>query len=57
MNNKSNNSNIYQTIVETLGQEIFVSDGDGNVLFVNPASIEINALDLKNIIGRNVRDL
>lgn len=57
MNNKSNNSNIYQTIVETLGQEIFVSDGDGNVLFVNPASIEINALDIKNIIGRNVRDL
>ncbi|MDO4834668.1 MAG: sigma 54-interacting transcriptional regulator [Bacillota bacterium] len=48
---------IYRTIVETLGEEIFVSDGEGNVLFVNPASIEINAPDLKNIVGKNVRDL
>ena len=51
------NENIYKTIVENLGVEIFVSDGDGNVLFVNPASIEINELDVDNIIGRNVRDL
>ena len=50
-------SNIYKTIVENLGVEIFVSDGDGNVLFVNPESIEINELDVDNIIGRNVRDL
>ncbi len=50
-------SNIYQTIVENLDMEIFVSDGDGKVLFVNPASVEINELDLNNIIGRNVRDL
>ena len=49
--------NIYQTIVENLGVEIFVTDGDGKVLFVNPASIEINELDVDNIIGRNVRDL
>lgn len=50
-------TNIYQTIVENLGVEIFVTDGEGNVLFVNPASIEINELDVDNIIGRNVRDL
>ncbi|MBQ9059639.1 MAG: sigma 54-interacting transcriptional regulator [Firmicutes bacterium] len=50
-------SNIYKTIVENLGVEIFVSDGEGNVLFVNPESIEINALDVDNVIGRNVRDL
>ncbi|MBQ9015430.1 MAG: sigma 54-interacting transcriptional regulator [Firmicutes bacterium] len=50
-------SNIYRTIVENLGVEIFVSDGEGNVLFVNPASIEINELDVDNIIGRNIRDL
>ena len=49
--------NIYQTIVENLGVEIFVSDGSGRVLFVNPASIEINELDVGNVIGRNVRDL
>lgn len=49
--------NIYQTIVENLGVEIFVSDGKGNVLFVNPASIEINELDVDNVVGRNVREL
>ena len=49
--------NVYKTIVENLGQEIFVSDGDANVLFANPASIEINELDVDDIIGRNVRDL
>ena len=49
--------NIYQTIVENLGVEIFVTDGEGKVLFVNPASIEINELDVNHIIGRNVRDL
>ncbi|MDO4868799.1 MAG: sigma 54-interacting transcriptional regulator [Bacillota bacterium] len=49
--------NIYKIIVESLGEEIFVSDGNGDVLFVNPASIEINELDIENIIGRNVRDL
>jgi len=49
--------NIYKVIVENLGEEIFVSDGNGDVLFVNPASIEINELDIENIIGRNVSDL
>ena len=49
--------NIYKTIVENLGVEIFVSDGKGNVLFVNPASIEINELDVDNVLGRNVREL
>ena len=49
--------NIYKIIVENLGEEIFVSDGNGDVLFVNPASIEINELDIENIIGRNVKDL
>ena len=49
--------NIYKVIIENLGEEIFVSDGNGNVLFVNPASIEINELDIGNIIGRNVQEL
>lgn len=54
---KALDENIYQTIVENLGVEIFVSDGSGNVLFVNPASIEINELDVDNVVGRNVREL
>lgn len=48
---------IYQTIVENQVDEIFVSDDKGKILFVNPASIEINDFDAKNIIGKNVRDL
>ena len=54
---KALDENIYQTIVENLGVEIFVSDGSGNVLFVNPASIEINELDVDNVVGRNVQEL
>ncbi len=51
------NESIYKTIIDNLGVEIFVTDGEGKVLFVNPASIEINELDVKNIVGRDVRDL
>ena len=54
---KTTDDNIYKTIVENLGVEIFVSDGEGNVMFVNPASIEINELDVDNVVGRNVKDL
>ena len=54
---KALDENIYKTIVESLGVEIFVSDGEGNVLFVNPSSIEINELDVDNVVGRNVREL
>ena len=54
---KKTSENIYRTIVENLGVEIFVTDGEGNVLFVNPASIAINELEVDNIVGRNVREL
>ena len=50
-------SSIYKTIVENLDMEIFVTDGDGNILFVNSESVKINELEVDNIIGRNVRDL
>ena len=50
-------SNIYKTIIEQLGEEIFVCDGTGKILFVNPASVEINRIDAGNILGRNVKDL
>ncbi len=48
---------IYQIIVENQVDEIFVSDSEGKIVFVNPASIEINEFDAKNIIGKNVREL
>ena len=54
---KALDENIYKIIVENLGVEIFVSDGKGNVMFVNPSSIQINELDVDNVLGRNVREL
>jgi PAS domain S-box-containing protein len=54
---KKLDSTIYKTVVEHMGMEIFVTDGEGTILFANPASIEINELDVDNIVGRNVRDL
>ena len=50
-------NNIYKTIIENLGEEIFVSDGTGKILFVNPASVEVNRIEAEKIIGRNVNDL
>ncbi|MDD6190066.1 MAG: sigma 54-interacting transcriptional regulator [Firmicutes bacterium] len=57
MADKNKLDNIYKTIVEHLGEEIFVCDGEGNVLFVNPASIEISEFETQDVIGRNMRDL
>lgn len=51
------NDSIYKTIIENIGQDIFVSDGEGNIIFVNPASIEVNRLDAHHVIGRNVSAL
>ncbi len=53
----SRGSRYYQCMVDNLGEEIFVADGDGNVIFVNPASEEMLELPLHQIIGRNVRNL
>lgn len=57
MKNDKKFDNIYKTIIENLGEEIFVSDGEGNVLFVNPASIEISEFETPDVIGRNMKDL
>ena len=48
---------VYRIIVENLGEEIFVCNGKGEILFVNPASIEINEIDAKDSIGKNVKQL
>jgi len=47
----------YKIMVEYLGEEIFVADGKGNVLFVNPASAKIIGLPVEQIVGKNARDL
>ncbi|MEG2198856.1 MAG: PAS domain-containing protein, partial [Anaerovorax sp.] len=50
-------SKYYQKMVENLGEEIFVADGEGNVIFINHASEQMLQLPMNEIIGRNVRDL
>ena len=47
----------YKIMVEYLGEEIFVADGKGKVLFVNPASAATIGLPVDQIIGRNAGDL
>jgi PAS domain S-box-containing protein len=50
-------SEFYKAMVEYLGEEIFVSDGTGKILFVNPASVRMIGLPVDQIVGRNARDL
>lgn len=50
-------SKYYQKMVENLDEEIFVADGDGTVIFLNPASEKMLQLPMNQIIGRNVKDL
>jgi len=47
----------YKTMVEHLGEEIFVSDGKGNILFLNPASAKTIGLSVDQIIGKNAQEL
>ncbi|HZK01591.1 MAG TPA: sigma 54-interacting transcriptional regulator, partial [Anaerovoracaceae bacterium] len=47
----------YKIMVEYLGEEIFVADGTGKILFVNPTSVGYIGLPVDKIIGRNAADL
>lgn len=47
----------YKLMVEYLGEEIFVADGNGKILFVNPASVKIIGLPVDKIIGKNATEL
>ena len=47
----------YKLMVEYLGEEIFVSDSDGNVMFINKASSDTIGLPREEIIGKNVAEL
>ena len=42
----------YKLMVEYLGEEIFVSDSDGNVMFINQASSDTIGLPREEIIGK-----
>lgn len=47
----------YRLVFEYLGEEIFVANGEGKILYVNPASVKTIGLPSEQIIGRNVQDL
>ena len=44
-------------MVEYLGDEIFVTDGNGKIIFVNPASVDVIGLPVDKIIGRTAQEL
>lgn len=48
---------LYKIMVEYLGEEVFVTDGTGRVIFINPASAKTIGLPVDEIIGRSVQDL
>lgn len=46
-----------EAIIESCYHGLFIADGDGNVIKVNKASLRLNDLKEKDVIGRNVREL
>ena len=51
---KSYDQNFYKIMAENFGDEIFVTDGDGIVLFVNLAAVNVIGKPLYDIMGRPV---
>jgi PAS domain S-box-containing protein len=50
-------SNFYKIMAENFGDEMFVTDGEGVVLFVNPAAVDVIGKPVYDIIGKNVTEL
>ncbi len=49
--------NFYKIMAENFGDEIFVTDGEGVVLFVNCAAVNVIGKAVTDIVGRNVAEL
>ena len=47
----------YQQIVEFLEEEIFVTDGKGNITFLNPQAEKVCGVKVQNVLGRHVSEL
>lgn len=54
---KSYDQSFYKIMAENFGDEIFVTDGKGIVLFVNLAAVEVIGKPVYKIIGRPVGEL
>lgn len=50
-------NDFYKIMAENFGDELFVTDGKGNVIFVNPAAVEVIGKPVYEIVGKNVEEL
>ena len=50
-------TNFYRIMAENFGGEIFVTDGEGRVLFVNPEAANVIGRPIHEIVGRHVVEL
>ena len=46
-----------ETIIHSSFDEIFVADGNGKVLLVNPAGEALYGMSAKELVGKNAEDL
>ncbi|HSN93345.1 MAG TPA: sigma 54-interacting transcriptional regulator [Anaeromyxobacteraceae bacterium] len=46
-----------EAIINSMSEGLWVSDGEGNVLRVNPASARLNALEPAAVVGRNMTEI
>ena len=53
----SYDARMYKIMAEHLGEEIFVTDGEGRIIFVNPKSIEFLGMPVYDIIGKTSAEL
>ncbi len=54
---KRYDENFYKMMAENFGGEIFVTDGEGVVLFVNLEAVNVIGKPIHEIVGRNVEEL
>lgn len=54
---KKYDAKMYKIMAEHLGEEIFVTDSNGKVIFVNPKSIEFLGMPVDEIIGKTAEEL
>lgn len=47
----------YRNIVEQLGEEIFVTDGAGIILYLNPTAEQVCQVKLSEVVGKHVSEL
>ncbi len=50
-------NDLYRKMIDNLSEEIFVTDGEGKVLFINPISTSFLGKSFKELVGRNVTEL